>query len=42
MLIYLRVQTRFRFHVRKDFLLILKKAGFNTALMVGKEGVLKF
>ena len=36
MLIYPWVQTRFRYHVAKYFLSIFKKAGFNTALMVGK------
>ena len=40
MLIYLFVQTRFRYHVAKYFLSIIKKTGFNTALTVEKGGVL--
>ncbi len=42
MLIYLCVQTKFCYHVAEYFLSIFKKAGFNTALMAGKEGVLNW
>ena len=37
MLIYLCVQTRFRYHVAKYFLSIFKKAGLNMALMGGES-----